>query len=374
MRHQTLVEAVAGKFNGAKGKAGRDQLTRMLNEDGINVSQPTVGAIMREQGLRAVRTRAWKKTTEQDPQAKTAHIENHMLDENGKRDFSSEMPGTRLCGDITYLKTGEGWLYLATVIDLCTGMVIGWNMDRHMRTELCTGALGHGPRSRLPACGRGGLPFRPRRPARYTSAEFQGWCAGNNVIQSMGKAGVCWDNAVAENFFSHLKAEFYHHHSFTSRLAARTSVMDYIESWYNRKRPNARAGHRPPAAALAATRPAIRKPWPRNRNTTMKLSQKLDVRSSATPMISKLCGRETSSLSARAPNASAAICVTDLVVAEWRPPCQPDDERPAETRRRGVFVPARRHRNRRRHPQITRRLTPSRWSAGSIGNTPVTKG
>ncbi|GAC1453580.1 MAG: hypothetical protein PVSMB10_11210 [Pseudarthrobacter sp.] len=132
---------MAGKFNDAQGRAGRDQLTRMLNHDGISVSQPTVGAIMREQGLRAVRTRAWKKTAEQDPQAKTAHIENHMLDENGKRDFSSEVPGTRLCGDITYLKTGEGWLYLATVIDLCTGMVIGWNMDRHMRTELCTGAL-----------------------------------------------------------------------------------------------------------------------------------------------------------------------------------------------------------------------------------------
>lgn len=248
MRHQTLVEAVAGKFNDAQGRAGRDQLTRMLNHDGISVSQPTVGAIMREQGLRAVRTRAWKKTTEQDPQAKTAHIENHMLDANGKRDFSSEVPGTRLCGDITYLKTGEGWLYLATVIDLCTGMVIGWNMDRHMRTELCTGALAmardHG------YLHADGAVFHSDRGTQYTSAEFQRWCTGNNVIQSMGKVGVCWDNAVAENFFSHLKTEFYHHHSFTSRLAARTSVMDYIESWYNRKRPNARAGHRPPAAAL----------------------------------------------------------------------------------------------------------------------------
>ena len=141
MRHEALADAVAGKFKEAAGKAGRDQLTRMLNQDGISVSQPTVGAIRREQGLRAVRTRAWKKATEQDPQAKTAHIENHMLDKNGKRDFFSAVPGTRLCGDITYLKTGEGWLYLATVIDLCTGMVIGWNMDCHMRTELCAGAL-----------------------------------------------------------------------------------------------------------------------------------------------------------------------------------------------------------------------------------------
>jgi transposase InsO family protein len=68
----------------------------------------------------------------------------------------------------------------------------------------------------------------------------------------MGQAGVCRDNAVAENFFSHLKTELYHHHSFTSRLAARTSAMDYIESWYDRQRPNARAGHRPPAAVLTA--------------------------------------------------------------------------------------------------------------------------
>ena len=86
------------KFNEASGKAGRNQLTRMLNDDGVDVSAPTVGTIMREQGLRALRTRAWKKTTEQDPQAKTAHIKNHMLDEQGKRDFTSNWPGTRMCG------------------------------------------------------------------------------------------------------------------------------------------------------------------------------------------------------------------------------------------------------------------------------------
>ncbi|MGY4544322.1 putative transposase [Arthrobacter sp. UYNi723] len=169
---------MAGKFNDAKGKAGRDQLTRMHNEDGIRVSQPTVGDIMREQGLRAVRTRAWKKTTEQDSQAKTAHIENHMLDGNGKRDFSSEVPGTRLCVDITYLKTGEGWLYLATVIDLCTGMVIGWNLDRHMRTELCTGAL---------------AMARDHGYLHADGAVFHSDYAEEPVTQSMGKVGVCWD-------------------------------------------------------------------------------------------------------------------------------------------------------------------------------------
>lgn len=248
-RHEALTEAVQTKYDETGGKAGRDQLTRLLNEDDVTVSVSTVGSIMRELGLRAIRTRAFKVTTQQDPQAKTAHIENHMLDEHGDRDFTSEVPGTRLCGDITYLRTGEGWLYLATVIDLHNGMIIGWAMDNHMRASLCTTAMemarDHG------FLHPDGTVFHSDRGAQYTSAEFQEWCSGNHVTQSMGKVGVCWDNAVAENFFSHLKTEFYHQYSFASRLAARTGVMDYIESWYNRKRPNARAGHQSPAAALA---------------------------------------------------------------------------------------------------------------------------
>lgn len=250
VRHEQLARAVKDKFNDADGRAGRDQLTKMLNQDGIDVSAPTVGTLMREQGLRAVRTKAWKKTTVQDPQAKTAHIENHMLDEDGARDFSAEVPGTRLCGDITYLKTAQGWLYLATVIDLCTGMIIGWNMAEHMRASLCTGALAmardHG------YLHPDGAVYHSDRGTQFTSAEFQAWCAGNGITQSMGRTGVCWDNSVAENFFSHLKTEFYHHHSFATRLAARTATMEYIEVWYNRQRPNARAGRCTPAAALAA--------------------------------------------------------------------------------------------------------------------------
>ncbi|MBP2215108.1 transposase InsO family protein [Arthrobacter sp. CAN_C5] len=230
----------------------------MLNAAGIRVSAPTVGAIMRANGLRAVRTKAWKATTVQDLQAKTAHIENHMLDAHGKRDFVSKVPGTRLVGDITYLRTGEGWLFLATVIDLCTGMVIGWSMAEHMRASLCTSALkmarNHGHFAEA------GPIFHSDRGAQYTSEEFQKWCAGNAVTQSMGAVGVCWDNSVAENFFSHLKTEFYHHEHFTTRLAARSAVMDYIESWYNRRRPNRRAGGIPPTAAHAAHQTRVQEP------------------------------------------------------------------------------------------------------------------
>lgn len=227
--------------------AGRRQITRMLNNKGIQVGETTVGAIMRAEGLLAVRIRAWKQTTVQDPQANTAHIQNHMVDANWERDFSSDTPGARLVGDITYLRTGEGWLYLATVIDLCTGMVIGWNTADHMRTDLCIGAL-------TMARDRGYLHpeqsiYHTDRGVQFTSKRFQAWCAGNNVTQSMGDTGVCWDNAVAENWFSHFKTEFYHHQRFATRREARAAVLGYIESWYNRVRPNDRAGGLPPIVA-----------------------------------------------------------------------------------------------------------------------------
>ncbi len=247
VRHQELVTAVTSLYAAEEGRAGRDQLALMLNEKGVKVSAPTVGAIMRANGLRAVRTQAWKATTVQDPQARTAHIENHMLDSQGKRDFTSSVPGTRLVGDITYLRTGEGWLYLATVIDLFSGLVIGWAMAAHMRASLCTAALqmarNHGHLT------GSSVIFHSDRGTQYTSDEFQNWCGSNGVTQSMGKVGVCWDNAVAENFFSHLKTGFYHHQRYGSRLAARTGVMAGIGAWYNRRRPNKRAGGIPPAKA-----------------------------------------------------------------------------------------------------------------------------
>ena len=248
-RNKELTREVTRVFTREKGMAGRDQIATILGHEGIPVAAGTVGTIMNKQGLRAVRMRAWKKTTVVDPTARTEHIKNHMLDAAGNRDFSATVPGTRLVGDITYLRTGTGWLYLATVIDLATRMVVGWSMASHMRTSLIIDAItmarDHG---RLHP---DGAIFGSDRGSQYTSGAFQGWCAGNNVTQSMGEVGVCWDNAVAESFFSHLKTEMYHHHDFPNHLAARTAVMEYIESWYNRRRPHAYNEGLPPARALA---------------------------------------------------------------------------------------------------------------------------
>ena len=191
VRHDELDAHVVRVFDREKGKAGRDQITTMLNQEGINIANGTVGSILTGRGLRALRMRAWKKTTIVDPEVRTEHIKNHMLDQEGKRDFSSAAPGARLCGDITYLRTGSGWLYLATVIDLPTRMVVGWSMASHMRTSLVIDALSmardHG---HLDA---NGAIFHSDRGSQHTSGDFQKWCAANGVTQSMGAVGVCWD-------------------------------------------------------------------------------------------------------------------------------------------------------------------------------------
>jgi len=191
VRRAELDAHVVRVYDRQKGKAGRDQITTLLGHEGVSIATGTVGSIMTARGLRAVRMRAWKKTTTVDPDARTEHIKNHMLDKNGKRDFTSTVPGTRLCGDITYLRTGSGWLYLATVIDLSTRMIVGWSMASHMRTSLIIDALAmardHG---HLDA---NGAIFNSDRGAQYTSGDFQKWCHANGVTQSMGAVGVCWD-------------------------------------------------------------------------------------------------------------------------------------------------------------------------------------
>jgi transposase InsO family protein len=141
VRHAVLDAHVVRVFTREKGMVGRDQITTILGQEGVSVATGTVGTILTGRGLRAVRMRAWEKTTTVDPDARTEHIRDHMLDGDGKRKFLSTVPGTRLCGDITYLRTGSGWLYLATVIDLYTRMVVGWSMASHMRTSLIVDAM-----------------------------------------------------------------------------------------------------------------------------------------------------------------------------------------------------------------------------------------
>jgi transposase InsO family protein len=239
-RRRQLGEHVARVFAAGRGAYGCRRVAAQLNREGQACSVGLVADLMRELGLRACQPRAYKRTTVPGQAPVTSP------DLIG-RQFTADAPGQRLVGDITYLRTGEGWLYLATVIDLATRMVVGWQLAEHMRTSLVVDALamaithGHvGP----------GAIFHSDRGAQYTSATFARYCAGRGVLTSLGRTGVCWDNAAAESFFAALKNEMYHREHFATRARARFAVADYIEVFYNRSRLHSSLGYHTPAEAL----------------------------------------------------------------------------------------------------------------------------
>ena len=243
-RRRQLAVHVRRVFDRGRSVYGCRRVAAQLNREGHECSVGLVVELMRQLGLRAVQPRAYERTT---ISARTTVATPDLIG----RDFTATAPGRRLVGDITYLKTGEGWLYLATVIDLATRMVVGWQTAPHMRTSLIVDALamavdaGHV---------RSDAVFHSDRGAQYTSTEFATFCRRTLVRTSVGRTGVCWDNAAAESFFSALKNEMYHHQQFSTRGRARFAVADYIEIFYNRIRLHSTLGYRTPAEALTEFR------------------------------------------------------------------------------------------------------------------------
>jgi putative transposase len=245
-RRRVLAAEVTAEFAASRQTSGCRRITAALNRRGIECSVGLVADLMRELGLAAVQPRAYKRTTVPGKEPVSAP---DLID----RDFSAEQPGQRLVGDITYLRTGEGWLYLATVIDLATRMVVGWQTAAHMRTVLVTDALqmaidaGHVEVDAI---------FHADRGTQYTSAEFNSFTAKNRIRRSLGRTGVCWDNAAAESFFATLKNEMYYRQAFHTRARARFAVAEYIEVFYNRRRLHSTLGYRTPLEALTDHRAA----------------------------------------------------------------------------------------------------------------------
>lgn len=157
-------------------------------------------------------------------------------------------PGTRLVGDITYLRTDQGWLYLAVVLDLATRMVIGWQMATHMRTSLITDAL---EMARLHGHVAPWAIFHSDRGSQYTSGEFATYLRSSRITPNMGRTGVYWDNATAESFFATLTNEMCYRYRFTTHARARFAVAEYIEVFYNRKRLPSTLGYQTPSEVLA---------------------------------------------------------------------------------------------------------------------------
>ncbi|MGW2668140.1 IS3 family transposase [Streptomyces sp. NPDC001272] len=190
-------------------------------------------------GLAGRHRRRRHRTTIPDPHAATRP---DLVLRNFQPDSSAL--GTRWCGDITYIATSEGWLYLATVIDIASRRVVGWATADHLRTELVADALTAACRTRRPA---GPVIFHSDRGCQYTSRELASLAGKFNIRLSVGRTGQCWDNALAESFFSTLKNELGDAHPWPSGAAARTAIFEWIESWYNLHRVHSSLGYRSPA-------------------------------------------------------------------------------------------------------------------------------
>jgi putative transposase len=240
LRRAKVTDHVRAAFDAGRGTYGvrrvHAMLTRSTDPDAASASIDLVRAIMREEGLAACQPRAYKVTTRQDPDA-------DPISDRVNRDFTAETPGVKLVGDITYIKTWEGWLYLATVIDCCTKQVIGWSMAEHMRTDLICHAITMAATRHPPAAG---AIFHSDRGSQYTSAQFAKHLAGLGLVGSMGRTGVCWDNAMAESFFAALKNELIYRVVLPNRKKARRMVAEYIEVFYNRNRIHSGLGYKTP--------------------------------------------------------------------------------------------------------------------------------
>lgn len=206
---------------------GAPRAHRWLARQGFHVSRKRVARIMREHGWEGESGRRKVRTTIVDRGATAAA-------DLVRRDFNPTEPDRTWVGDITYLRTGEGWLFLATVIDLFSRRVIGWSVAAHMRTSLVSDAL------RMAVATRGGtvdgVVFHSDRGRQYTSAEFGSLCSELGVVQSMGATGVCWDNAAAESFFGTLKRELANRRHWDTRAQARRDLIRWIEGWFNTRR------------------------------------------------------------------------------------------------------------------------------------------
>lgn len=237
-RQQMLKREIQKEFDASNQVYGVRRVCARLNSRGIPVSVGTVAKLMHQLGLVAKQKRAYRVTTKRDPGAQ-------VFPDRVNRNFNPDhyTPGEALAGDITYLKTGEGWLYLAVWIDLATRMVVGWQMATHLRTSLLVEAL---DMARLQHGVTKGAIIHSDHGTQMTSKEFTSYCRKHGYIQSMGATGVCWDNAVAEAFFSGLKNEMYHHHVFRSRDMAKHKVAQHIEVFYNRQRLHSTLGYQTP--------------------------------------------------------------------------------------------------------------------------------
>ena len=239
-RHQFLALLVTEAFEDSDKTYGYRRVHAQLARWGQACHPETVRKIMRELELVPCQPQPTRYSlTDASDAGKIPDLVN--------RDFTAEAPGTKMVGDITYIPTWEGWLYLATVIDCRTKGVIGWAMGDNYKTPLISQAISMAVKNHKIAPR---AIFHSDRGSNYTSAEFAKVLNGFDIRQSVGRTGICYDNAMAESFFAVLKNERVHRTQYPTRAHARKDVARYIELRYNTTRLHSGLGYRTPQEVL----------------------------------------------------------------------------------------------------------------------------
>jgi putative transposase len=224
--YRSLIDKINKLHSDSRKTYGSPRIFQKLKQAGEKVSKNTVAKLMNENNIQAKSKKKFKVTTDSKH---SLNISPNLL----ARNFSPENINQAWCGDITYIHTGEGWLFLATVIDLYSRKIIGWSMNKRMKKSLVISAMEMALGQRKT---EEGLIFHSDRGSQYCSFEFRKLLKIRNIQQSMSRKGNCWDNAVAESFFSTLKKDLVFHENFETRAEARRKIFEYIEVFYNRER------------------------------------------------------------------------------------------------------------------------------------------
>jgi putative transposase len=235
-RRARLALIIGRIFADSDSAYGYRRVAQQLARQGTVAGPELVRKIMRELGLVACQPRPWRPVTTRQGQA-------GPIPDLVNRDFTAEVPGQKMAGDITYIPTWQGWAFLATVIDCATRKVIGWAVGDNYRTPLITSAIRMAARNvALPA----DAVFHSDRGSNYTSAEFAAVLDGLGIRQSVGRTGSCFDNALAESFNAAVKVERVHRTAYPTIRKAREDIARYIELRYNRTRLHSALGYRTP--------------------------------------------------------------------------------------------------------------------------------
>jgi transposase InsO family protein len=222
-----LADRIFDIWRRSRRRYGAPRVTATLRKQGVEVNEKRVARLMGELGIAGKCGRRKIRTTWRDPAAKPAA-------DLVERDFTADDPDELWVGDITYIPTDQGWLFVASVLDVCSRLIVGWSIADHLRAELCVDALAAAAASR----GKGffvGTVFHSDHGCQYTSSDFEACCERMGITQSMGSVGDSFDNAMAESLWSSLKRELVDDAHFATKEEARLAVFEWI-TWYNNER------------------------------------------------------------------------------------------------------------------------------------------